>query len=372
MHKKIIAFLFALLITPSYAAQSQYSIIVDAGSSGEYLHLFQSEKNADLPKIQDIFSEKNTIDLASFVNHEKEAGLSLQKLLDDAREKLKALNIDEKTVLIQVNGTENMRSLPVDTQNAIYTAISDYIRNNYNFSIRDISTLSGKMEGVYDWLAVNYLDERFNSEQPMLGILSNSNLTNTIAFSTQDTSKPNDEVTLNVNHKKITIFSKNFPNLGLDPARLSMNNDKLAYTCYPIDYPLNPNTKGNFNLPPCGSIYANIIKKSTLLNQLADFSTTQFVIPSDAYQTLDFFDVEIPDRESVEARIYYVCSTTWNDMQNEYNGMPAAMLSAICANAVYLDQLLFYALHLVSNQLWITDKINRQEIGWPLGMLLLE
>lgn len=365
MYKKILAPLIACLSGSIQAAQ--YSIIIDASSRGEHLHLFQYEKNASLPSINDIFSVKNDTDLAVYVDHPSDAGPSLKKLLDAVDIKLSAMHIDKKTVSLNVAGTENMRSFSNEAQDKIYSSISGYVSAHYFFSVADIKTLPRKMEGVYDWLSINYLDGRFKENQPMLGVLKNDALTMEIAYATIDTSKSADEMDLVVDHHRYTIFSKIFSGLGIDQARAAMNGNE---NCYPSGYSLSPDKTGHFNLSACALNYSAILQKQDVPAQLLPFNHQMFVAFSGVDETFDFFGIEVPDRGAAEARIYYVCADTWENMKKEYEGMPETALSTICANAIYLDQLIFNTYQLQSEQLWITDNINRQKIDWPLGMVL--
>ncbi len=368
--KKIIFYLLVLFSTTIFAAEPQYVIIIDASDSGSVLHLFQYEKSKIFPIINDIFTKKNTHNLASYESNPQLASAAIKDLLDAVKAKLISLHVSPRDIPLNLMGTANMRLLPEEKQNEIYVHVREYIADNYDFTIKNIATLSGKMEGVYDWLDVNYLAENFQKDRSPVGIISGGSIATEIAFATGDKSKPEDEIDLNINGKKYTVFSRSFLRLGLDQARQSMNQDLSSYACYPIDYPMSSGMKGNFDLPTCNFVYAKFLEQYAIPEKILPLQQQKFAVISGAARTWELFGVEIPDKDAVEARIYYVCTTTWDAMQKEYAEMPAKLLSAYCADGVYLVQFIFSTYHLQANQLWVTDRIRKQIIDWPLGMAL--
>jgi len=99
----------SLFITNVFA--HQFQIIIDAGSTGSRLHLFEYEQKENaLPMIKNLFSEKTTPGLSSFRSNPQEVGPhGLKKLLDDVSLKLQNLGIDPKTVKIHILATGGMR-----------------------------------------------------------------------------------------------------------------------------------------------------------------------------------------------------------------------------------------------------------------------
>lgn len=74
---------------------------------------------------------------------------------------------------IYLLATAGMRLLPPDQQQAVLSATCDYIRQSYPFELPDCSTniriISGEEEGLYGWIAVNYLMDGFDRHQLAVG-----------------------------------------------------------------------------------------------------------------------------------------------------------------------------------------------------------
>jgi apyrase len=351
---------------------AHYSIVVDAGSSGSRLHLFQYEIQNNYPMVTEKFYEETKPGISSFADSPDKAPLSLKKMFDDAQAKLKEWNIDPKQVPISVLGTAGMRLVSEDKQKAIYSSIRTYLQNNNNFFVNHIETISGKLEGVYDWLDVNYQENTFLSGEPTLGTIDMGGASTQIAFATMDTSKPEDETSINLNNKHYTVFSKSFLGLGMDQARYSMNKNDLAGACYPAGYSSTiPSFSGKYNFVNCAAAYQKIISQYDIANKILPFDQMQFALFSGAYYTYHFFGVENNSQGALEARINTICSLSWDELQSAHAG--DKYLSTYCANGIFLDQLFYNTYHLQGSQMWVTNKSHQgKEIDWTLGAMLLQ
>lgn len=367
-----VLFIF-LFINTAFA--SQYAVIVDAGSTGSKLHLFQYDSDTNIPIIMDIFTKKNSIPLASFSSNPSIAGESLQPLLDGAVNQLQ----EKKTafpVTISVLGTAGMRLLSLDDQTAIYQNVKDYIEKNYSqvFLDVDIETLPGQMEALYDWFDVNYLAKNFQNNTNSVGTLDMGGASTQIAFVMEDNVSSNDEISVKVNGKSYRVFAKSFLGLGLDQARYTMNENQNAISCYPLDAPYQTNMSGNFNLDTCRSIYTKIIHDQNVSDQIPSVNHVQtFIAFSGAYYTYQFFGIgsEPPAKEVIEQQyIAPLCYKNWDTLKSLYPNEPEQYLINYCANGVYITDLYFDAYKIQNNQLRILSQIDGQNIDWTLGAML--
>lgn len=368
--KKI--FLFTSFLISNIAfAHSEYSIIVAADDNASSLHIFKIEK-FQTPKITEFFSESISSTLASYADNPSHAGSSLKLLLDDANSKINQARINPKDVKINVLGTQNMRSLSNEKQKLIYDYVKEYIKNNYEFSLENTQSITEKNQSLAYWLAANYLAENFQNNNQTQGSLNIGNNSSQIAFETQDTSQPDYETKLNINGKNITVFSKQLSNIGQENILNEINSLDTAFYCYPINYNLERNKFGNFNLNNCKLSYSSIFKKYKIPSQLLAHQNQPFVITGTAQRVYeDFLSAADPDIYSFEARLSYACSSSWDLMQLEYDNFPKTELSKICAHSVFLDRLIYDELGLMGKDIFVSNKINNHEIDWPLGMTLL-
>jgi hypothetical protein len=357
-----------------FATPVHYAIFIDAGSTGSRLYLFQYKTGQPLPLIQDIYSESTKRGLSSFANNPRAAGESLKPLLDHVTQELQKKHLRPQAVPINILATAGMRLLPANKQEAIYQNINTYLNNHYTFALNKIATISGKMEGIYGWLDVNYLLKRFQSAQDSTqGSIDMGGASTQIAFSIPNSSRPEDELTLQVGGHRYLVFSKSFLGLGLDQAFSAMNQNPLAAHCYPDNYPLTPSVQGSSNFSSCSSLYTEIIHKKAVAEKIVPVANKQFIAYSGIYYIYNFFRVaDSRSQATVERKIQSVCSKTWQELQQEYPQVPAKYLSSFCANGAYLSALLYNSYQIAGKNLIVANQLNQQEIDWTLGALLYQ
>ena len=349
-------------------ADSGYKIYIDAGSSGSRIHLFQYETvNNGMPVITEIFSEDVKPGVSSFINTPQNAGASLKKLFDDVSNQLQSLNVSSP-VPVNLFATAGMRLFPIDQQGPVYANIVNYIKTNYSLiTPGDIETIPGKMEGLYGWLDVNYLAGNFQNHKPTLGTLDMGGASTQIVFETNDNTKPDDEISVNINGDAHHVWSKSFLGLGQDQARANMGNLENDAVCYPDNYPMTEAQVGHFNFSSCQADYTHVMNHLDVL----PVTGQSFIAFSGAYYAYSFFEVDkTPDQATVESKIQNVCSLNWDDLQKKYPTVPAAYLAAYCANGTYIDDLFYNQYHVQGAQLNVATQVNGKDIDWPLGAVL--
>src|SRR5690606_35248812 len=131
---------------------------------------------------------------------------------------------------------------------SIYQHIKSSILTDYKntFIPREITTITGKMEGLYAWLDINYLFKNFQNNTPTVGSVEFGGASTQIAFALDKSNKLIDEVSIDINNQRYHVFSKSFLGLGINEARESMNADEQAHFCYPLHY-----KNGKFELASC-------------------------------------------------------------------------------------------------------------------------
>lgn len=369
--KEIIGMSFFLLSASVFASNDAYVIFVDAGSSGSRLHLFDYNKTQSIPDINDIFSESTKPGLSSFAAHPDQAGASLQKLLDDTMQFLQKESIDPKNISVNVLGTGGMRLLPMKTQKAIYASVANYIQKHTVFSVSDVETISGKKEGLYGWLDVNYLLGNFQQNKPTVGSIDMGGASTQIAFETHDPKWLKDEISFDLGQQHYTVFSKSFLGLGQDQARLAMNADVNAMTCYPLNDPFSKKESGDFNFTPCSTVYHQVIQQHTVQKSIPSLQGKSFIAYSGMYYTYHFFNADkTPNAAYLLAQMTNVCGESWEELQKNYPKVPLQYLSSYCANGVYSYALMYDTYQLQGTQLTVLDQLNYQDIDWPLGAVV--
>lgn len=373
MIKKTLAPIILLCaFSSAYAQSDNYAILIDAGSSGSRLHLFEYDTSTTVPTINDVFSEKISPGISSYANDAKSAGPAFKKLFDDVNAELVKRNVDPAKVTISVMATAGMRLLPQQQQDAIYDSITNYVKTNYAFQPDVIGTISGKMEALYGWLDVNYLSHSFEAKPyHTIGSLDMGGASTEIAYQTTDSTDVADETTLTINNHAYTVFSKSYLNLGMTESFTKMQADSRATSCFPTNYTLADKSMGLFNYSSCKALYKDMIDQFNISEQLPSIGEQPFVAYSGYFYVFKFLGAD-QDASAVflEQKTLNICTQDWDKIAKQFPTEPAKYLSTYCANASYMSELLYAEYRLANNKLSVADKINNKELDWTLGALL--
>lgn len=154
-------------------SQLQYAVMIDAGSSGSRVHIYvwppHTGDTRQLLQIRMLHNQLGkdvfhhiTPGLSSCASDPSSASKYIEPLL-----KFAANNIPKdkhKETPLFILATAGMRLLPVETQTAILDDLRTDIPKNYSFLFpsNHAEVITGKEEGIYSWIAVNYLMGRFD------------------------------------------------------------------------------------------------------------------------------------------------------------------------------------------------------------------
>ncbi|XP_023218165.1 ectonucleoside triphosphate diphosphohydrolase 4-like [Centruroides sculpturatus] len=151
----------------------EYAIVIDAGSSGSrvYIYVWPPHKGnlehlLDIHQLTDEFNrplvKKITPGLSSFADEPFKASDYLYPLLQFAAENV-PIDKHVQTPLF-ILATAGMRLLSEDIQESILNDLRVDIPQNFSFHFppTNVEVISGKQEGIYLWIAINYLLGNFD------------------------------------------------------------------------------------------------------------------------------------------------------------------------------------------------------------------
>ncbi|RAL12866.1 putative nucleoside diphosphatase (Ynd1) [Aspergillus homomorphus CBS 101889] len=158
----------------------RYGVVLDAGSSGTRVHVYRwldnavARKEADGDKLKSLpeiktkshWTKKIHPGVSSFANTPEDVGHKhLAELLDHAREIVP--DDSHKDTPIFLLATAGMRLLGDVERNVLLEQICSYVGANSDFMLPDcgvhIQVIPGVTEGLYGWIATNYLLGSFDS-----------------------------------------------------------------------------------------------------------------------------------------------------------------------------------------------------------------
>lgn len=164
------------LIRRGYAGQ--YGVILDAGSSGTRVYIYKWKDPAKalkhasasdahiLPKLKLHKSKKIHPGVSTFAENVAAVGPDhLKALIDTALDEIPADQVSSTPIFLLA--TAGVRFLPKHQQTALLGGICTYLQANTRFQLPDCSShiqvISGETEGLYGWIAANYLLGGFDS-----------------------------------------------------------------------------------------------------------------------------------------------------------------------------------------------------------------
>lgn len=225
-----------MLLTDVDSQRIQYGIVIDAGSSGSRIfvyqwedpaHVFESANSEDqesstdlnllhsIPQIhqEDNWTYKISPGLSSFKDSPSKAfPKHVKPLLDFAAEIIPAEKLGDTPIFIQA--TAGMRLLPDEKRTKILEQLCTSIRSETNFQLTDCSSqiqiIDGETEGLYGWLSLNYLLGNFNNFNSLSQQHSSDGFMDMGGASTQLAFMPSDKEEISKHKEDInTIYLRN-------------------------------------------------------------------------------------------------------------------------------------------------------------------
>ncbi|KAI5296599.1 Golgi apyrase, partial [Ascosphaera atra] len=157
----------------------RYAVVLDAGSSGTRAHVYRwlhptyAREHADAPALHSLpeihtkhkWTKKTKPGLSSFAASPEELGPNhLQQLLEHVLKVVPDEAVPETPIFLLA--TAGMRLLPEAQRTALLDSTCTYIRTHSRFQLpecaRSVQVIDGATEGLYGWLATNYLVGSFD------------------------------------------------------------------------------------------------------------------------------------------------------------------------------------------------------------------
>ena len=143
----------------------QYTLMIDAGSTGSRIHVYRFNNCGATPELEDeIFEQTPVIEggsgLSAYPSNAEAAAKSLDVLMAVAMK-----NVPDQIkscTPIAIKATAGLRKLGEEASNRILRAVRERLENEYPFPVLSdekggVEVMDGKDEGVYAWITANYL-----------------------------------------------------------------------------------------------------------------------------------------------------------------------------------------------------------------------
>lgn len=156
----------AAALAASASAASPYHLIVDAGSTGSRLHVFEREGKA----IHPTEGKKVKPGLSTLAETPATAAGYIRPLFEDAAKTVPAAS--RPSTPVHVFATAGMRLVPAAQQEDIWDSVAHSDLSDLGFELRreNLATISGADEGYYGALSANYLTGLIDATRSRVGV----------------------------------------------------------------------------------------------------------------------------------------------------------------------------------------------------------
>ncbi|XP_015278605.1 PREDICTED: ectonucleoside triphosphate diphosphohydrolase 8 [Gekko japonicus] len=407
--------------------QNKYGLVFDAGSSHTSLFVYQwpADKENNTGMVSQTFScHVNASGISSFAKDPAQAGDSLRECLDAAMKVIPAERQREAPTYL--GATAGMRLLSLENKTTaarILEEVGKTIRE-YPVNFQGARILTGKEEGAYGWITINYLLDSFTkyslehrdwihpSSGNTWGALDLGGASTQISFVPADPIVEKDEAAqFRLYGFNYTIYTHSYLCYGQNQALLhalrsivnSSTSDQFDHPCYPLGYSENI-TRTSFYSSPCAkpqepAASGNVILKGlgdanrcretfkAIFNFSCNHNTScgfdgiyqpkvhgKFLAFSAYYYTFSFLNLtEGQPLAAVEDAVQTFCARNWTELKASYPNEMESRLKSYCASANYILTLLVQGYHF-SSDTWdniaFQMKAANSDIGWTLGYML--
>lgn len=244
---------------------AKYAIIIDAGSSGSrvYVYEYLQDKNAPnaLPSIKQVSSKKTKPGLSTFGKSVDNIwGSHFESLIKHAEEMIPA-NMHSSTPIF-IEATAGMRLIKPKYRRKILRQTCKLLKEKTNFMVGEcadhVSVIDGDTEGIYGWVALNYLSEKLSGETTPYGFMDMGGASTQLAFSPTSEDDVRDhgddmyKVSLRRNNGELVewqIFVSSWLGFGANEARNRQLSSLLNALPKGVNYDVDGDGKGDITDP---------------------------------------------------------------------------------------------------------------------------
>ncbi len=295
--------------------------VVDAGSSGSRLHIFayDVDSNNTPVKIYELWSKKIKPGFSALEPNQGAIDTYLNNLF---------ANAPEHNIPVYFYATAGMRLLPQPKQQLYYQALQQWFSRETQWQLIDSKTITGREEGVFGWLAVNYQLGGLNGiDKPLVSVMDMGGASVQVTFPVQDVASINHEdlVSVDVSGRHLELFVHSF--LGLGNTVLSQQFLDQE-SCFATGYQLPSGQLGKGDASSCQhrvSQLVNAVHGVRGIVQPALASNTAHVwyamggvasIAED--KPFSFANNQLTSQNLLQQADNEVCHQQWQELQGQY------------------------------------------------------
>ena len=234
-----------------------FSIVIDAGSSGSRVYIYRITNGVydDFPFVESVVDAKKVEPGISEMDVSPVAIMKgMRELIDFAKKNIKEDQWSSTPLYLMA--TAGMRLESEAEQEKTMAQLTDYFEST-PFDFKEAMILSGQYEGLYAWIAINYLDDAFDTAKVRESMMEMGGASTQIAY-VSDEADTQHVVARKFRGKDYDIYAKSYLLMGQDQAfQLTQSPD-----CFPVGLDLGDGQKGTGNFEACANHIETTYKES--------------------------------------------------------------------------------------------------------------
>lgn len=344
--------------------------VIDAGSSGSRIHWYIYDKDRqDNPiHIKDVVSKKIKPGLSNVKQDPEHIAQYLEELMTD---------FSQPNVPVFLYATAGMRLLSDQSQEQYYSEIKQWFAQHSQWQLRDVRTISGKEEGVYGWISLNYYLQTIQGKgQPLVGLIEIGGASAQIAFPIQDTThvEAADLAEFRIYGRDIALYSHSFLGLGINEL---FANSQEHNPCFAAGYPLKNNTFAVGDAKQCQAEMSKMLQQDFQVDK--EIASILQKNPVDSWYTVsavammvsgppfEFTGQVFTGQSLLQQGNTHYCQQSHQDLLNKYSNND--YVHKYCLLTSYFYSLLVDGLKLSPEQ--IIYFAPDYDGNWTIGALLM-
>ncbi|CAK9863058.1 unnamed protein product [Sphagnum jensenii] len=404
-------------------SEKGYGIVIDAGSSGSRIHVFEYTRGHISAAVDLVGLESATLrkkpGLSSFADNPPLAGDSLKELLEFATQKVPKK--EQSKTRVYLMATSGLRRLDENVREALLTSCRDVLQaSKFLFHDKWVYVISGREKGIYAWVSANYALGTLHSDPlQTTGIIELGRASTQVTFVPEVPPPPSFKHTLELGGKTFVLYSYSFLNYGQEAAWDSLLESVLTgsatamvtqeteegvviHPCTPQGYRWSVEegqhhavsistgthspvssilSQGNFS--ECRSAAYSLLQKDrdactypkcAIGSAFVPELRGNFFATGNCYYTSEFFKLPATTSlaEIVDAGQHY-CGQDWTQIQEEHKGAEEKELIKYCFSTAYIVALLHDSLGIgmADERVKFTNKVHDVPLDWALGALIV-
>jgi hypothetical protein len=351
--------------------QPVYNLLIDAGSTGSRIYIYKVNPTKNtLANIELIATQSLRPGISEFEDDPNKGKKNLTELIKKAKGIIP--REDWERASLSLFSTAGMRILDSDKRKRVEKKVMEVLKAESPFEVEKVMTISGKYEGLYAWLGLNYLLDKFNPENEKVGIIEMGGASAQIAY-TPDQAFDDFKMKRTINGETYDIYSRSFLRFGIQQVEKLVR----APACYPIGYDIGNGDLGTGDCESCeNEIKAKFLAQCKTdpifcayenLNLPAD--NDNFVGLSSFFYTLGTVGLKENIRSNqIQEKANVLCRTEYKALKVKYPRSSKYVHNYCLALNYYQNLFEIFDFH--DNQVDIKNKINEIDINWTLGAVI--